>query len=342
MVFRRNFVVVLLAFCICSVMFVALPIRSRVSPVYDPWADVSGPIVGQPDGVINMRDIAYEVSLFNTNGNPINRTQLNGAIELEQLLERILNKNYSDWYNELVGYWKLDEGSGNITADSSGNGNAGALGGNTENPTWVDGKYGTALFFNGSNGVVMNESQSIILQGYYCNFTLEAWVYMTKRPYEYQSYWTDIISKWYTGSESDSGGYALRFEQSTITNDNLVLEIGGGMGLPQGIKLVQYNSIDDLTLNQWHHVVATYDSGTLTGTLYIDGISKASNTLTQRPYVPNAYSEPLSLGAENIQYPTIYIPPFVDCFTGSIDNAMIYNRTLSAAEVMLHYLIPPP
>jgi hypothetical protein len=74
MITRKNLVAILLAFCISSIVFVALPIRSQTTPVYDPWADVSGPIAGQPDGVINMRDIAYEITLFNTHGNPIDRS----------------------------------------------------------------------------------------------------------------------------------------------------------------------------------------------------------------------------------------------------------------------------
>ncbi len=41
-----------------------------------------------------------------------------------------------------VGWWHFDEGTGTITADSSGNGNNGALQGS---PRWVAGKYGDAL-----------------------------------------------------------------------------------------------------------------------------------------------------------------------------------------------------
>lgn len=66
MIIKKNLVAVLLAFCISSIMFIALPTRSQTSPVYDPWEDVSGPNVGEPDGVINMRDVAYEITLFNT------------------------------------------------------------------------------------------------------------------------------------------------------------------------------------------------------------------------------------------------------------------------------------
>ena len=45
----------------------------------------------------------------------------------------------------LVAEWHFDEGSGSVLVDSSGNGNDGVIYG----ATWVDGKYGTALSFDG-------------------------------------------------------------------------------------------------------------------------------------------------------------------------------------------------
>jgi len=51
---------------------------------------------------------------------------------------------------DLVGYWKLDEGSGTIAYDSSGNGNDGTL---VDNPvwdiTWISGRSGGAVEFYG-------------------------------------------------------------------------------------------------------------------------------------------------------------------------------------------------
>ena len=49
---------------------------------------------------------------------------------------------------DLIGYWTFDEGSGNVAADSSGNGNDGTLEGG---PNWVSGQLGSALEFEGSD-----------------------------------------------------------------------------------------------------------------------------------------------------------------------------------------------
>lgn len=47
---------------------------------------------------------------------------------------------------ELVGWWKLDDGSGTVAADSSGYGRDGTI----INATWDSGKYGMALAFDGT------------------------------------------------------------------------------------------------------------------------------------------------------------------------------------------------
>lgn len=59
---KQLVIAVVITFCLT--MLLALPLE-RSTP--DPWADVSGPAVGEPDGVVNMRDIAYEVTHFNEN-----------------------------------------------------------------------------------------------------------------------------------------------------------------------------------------------------------------------------------------------------------------------------------
>ena len=50
---------------------------------------------------------------------------------------------------EMVGWWKLDEGSGTVANDSSGFGHHGTI---TE-PIWEAGQFGSALKFEGSSYV---------------------------------------------------------------------------------------------------------------------------------------------------------------------------------------------
>ncbi len=54
---------------------------------------------------------------------------------------------------ELMGHWKLDEGSGTTTADSSGKSNNATIIGN---PKWVTGVSGLALEFDGDDRVHHN------------------------------------------------------------------------------------------------------------------------------------------------------------------------------------------
>jgi len=219
----------------------------------------------------------------------------------------------------LVGYWRLDEGVGTIAFDSSGNNNHGTL---VNGPSWVNGKYGKALNFDGIDDYAsIPDSPSLRVQ----SFTLAAWIYVTKRPYEHGSRHSAIINKLlFNIMGTGTKGYKLQFEDPTSTNDNLVISIGDNIAQRY---LVTYNSINDLTLNQWHFIVGTWDGSK--ACIYIDGELKASaNTDT---YTIVHDSMPLALGTEVTSgVKDVW-------FNGIIDEAMVYNRALSAEEVKALY-----
>ncbi len=75
---KTLFLAILATVILTGTLFMVSPIRSATNS-YDPWADVSGSTIGVPDGIINMRDIAYLITLFNTQGIPINRTEIEVA-----------------------------------------------------------------------------------------------------------------------------------------------------------------------------------------------------------------------------------------------------------------------
>jgi hypothetical protein len=73
---------------------------------------------------------------------------------------------------ELVGHWKLDEGSGTTAVDATGNGNDGTL---EDDPTVVDGQFGQALAFEDSR-VAIPASDSLTADLFQGSFTMSAWI----------------------------------------------------------------------------------------------------------------------------------------------------------------------
>jgi hypothetical protein len=233
------------------------------------------------------------------------------------------------YYYGLVGYWKLDEGSGQTVYDSSGNHNNGDRLGDGllwGEPKWVDGKYGKALTFDGIwDFVSISDSSSLRVQ----SFSIGVWVYMTVRPYQagHSGFpHVCIVNKFHQYNTPAKAGYKLDFENPTATDDTLVITVGDGVAQ----RLVQYNSINDLTLDHWHQIVGTYDGST--AKIYIDGRLKATG---QGSYTILHDSTPLCFSREITQYE-------YDGFNGLMDNVMLYNRTLSSEEIHELYLNPLP
>ncbi|MGA3192712.1 MAG: thermopsin family protease [Candidatus Bathyarchaeia archaeon] len=137
----------------------------------------------------------------------------------------------------LVGYWKLDEGSGTTAYDSSGNNNNGIVIG----ASWTAGKVGSALSFDGVVDYVSCGTGSSLMPT--AAITLEAWFNAN----DVSTYGT-IASTYY------SEGYFLRI------NPNAGIEFAPGICYsPPGI----------IQPGVWYHVVGTFDGAT--AKLYVNG-----------------------------------------------------------------------
>jgi len=82
---------------------------------------------------------------------------------------------------------------------------------------------------------------------------------------------------------------------------------------------------DGMYLNGWHHYVVTQNTSGLT-TFYIDGVNRGSLTT---PLPPNVNRSTNYIGRSNFVADSY--------FAGSMDDARIYNRALSADEVSKVY-----
>jgi len=76
-----------------------------------------------------------------------------------------------NWAPGLVAHWKLDENTGTIANDSSGNDNTGTL---TNSPLWSAGKYGSAVVGDGTQKYVSAANTSLLNLSN--NFTVGGWI----------------------------------------------------------------------------------------------------------------------------------------------------------------------
>jgi chitodextrinase len=207
----------------------------------------------------------------------------------------------------LVAAYGFNEGLGTLLTDLSGNGNNGTISG----ATWtISGKYGNALTFNGTNALVtVNNAPSLQLTS---AMTLEAWVY----PTTVSSTWRDVIYK------GDDNYYLMAM------SNNSKRPVAGAI---LGGVYAEAIGPNALTANTWAHLAVTYDGATVR--LYVNAVQVASRAQTGAIATS---TNPLQIGGDSI---------YAQYFAGRIDEARIYNRALSVAEIqsdMNTPLITPP
>jgi hypothetical protein len=202
----------------------------------------------------------------------------------------------------LVGYWKFDEGTGTTAYDSSGNNNHGEL---TNGPTWVDGKYGKALRFDGIDDYVeipdspelrLNESKGL---------TIMLWFYRTSYP----QYDNVLVSKQvYPGW--------VEYQLDLINTGNLEFKTWDGYNN----AVIGSTSVPDA--NKWYHVA--YVMNNTHWDFYVNGTLENSGTTSYDLYISNSN---LTIG-QDIGAAT---------FNGIIDEVKVHDRTLSAGEIWAEY-----
>ncbi|MER7444506.1 beta-N-acetylglucosaminidase domain-containing protein [Micromonospora avicenniae] len=206
-----------------------------------------------------------------------------------------------------AGYWRLGDADKSSTAvDSS-----------------VSGQDGTYLAGAqpGAEGAITGDRAADLSAGYIeasrsprtdlqGAFTLEAWVKLDSlAPAPGQA-----VIESYTGPAIN--GYALRVTDGVLQAWSLGAA-GHGYGLVTGRTR--------LTANEWHHVAAVFDGSRLT--VYLDGVEDNS---VETSVSPGGGTASVKLGGRG--------DDMSQRLQGDLDEAAIYDRALTAAELETHYL----
>lgn len=217
---------------------------------------------------------------------------------------------------EIVSQWHLDDASGAASViDTSGKSNNGTPTFSSPGQLGVTGKYQNAANFDGNdyiNTILLASNLSLIPE-----VSLEVWIRPT-------SFTQDMTALGTQGGIGSVGG--IGFFASTSGKPLVSFPISGCF-----VSTFNVVSPDPVSLNDWHHVVGTYNQGTLTSTLYVDGVLKKQQVVSGCGATPSISwaAASFKIGGQSTSQ---------RLFRGDIDEVAIYNRALTADEVRDRYL----
>ena len=193
-----------------------------------------------------------------------------------------------------VGMWLLDEGKGEVARDPSGNGNDGKL---MNGPKWVDGKFGKALEFDGSDDYVEMPNDSGLPSGAQ-ERTISAWAkvdtFKNGRIFSYGA--------WSQGNAFDLiEQKAHKFMIIGHTNNYSTTKI-------------------DFSTGDWYHIAAVLEAGNLT--FYYNGIKDSTQSVQLNTVLRN---DTLRIGNG--------VGDIDQWFDGIIDEVAIFNVALTEDDI---------
>ncbi len=224
-----------------------------------------------------------------------------GRVDDVRIYNRAINADeviaLYNYVHSPVAHWKFDDASGTTAIDSSVNGNNGTL---TNGPTWVGGRYGNAINFDGMDDYV--GSVNLLPNNFGATYTggisAMAWV----RPTANGTY----------RSVFDTTGRQLTLLWKTGTGTSNWYGIGTSQG--------SWPSTNTLSLNTWHHVAITSSGSAGSVTMYRNGVVEYTGA---NPGV--VFTSELRVG----QNPSGGGVNFI----GQIDDVRIYNYQLNQAQI---------
>ncbi len=208
---------------------------------------------------------------------------------------------------DLIGYWRFDESSGTIAADSAGGDNDGILFG--DQLEWTAGRFGGAL----SHGGVWDAGVEFLTKGMSATAgTVGMWgVLADPQPAHTKYFFGHTTQRQWTN----------RVQLYMDEGDNF-LDIGLGNSHTLDTDILE------LPMEQWLHVALTWDSGRYV--VYVDGEEVSSGA-----YAGLSEIYPIAnIGNDGSSWP-------YEGFAGLLDEVRLYDHALNADNI-LYLLYPEP
>jgi len=199
-------------------------------------------------------------------------------------------------------HWPLDEGTGLIAHDVSGNGSDATLNGN---PVWIPGQINSALNFDGVGSYLRVNNESVF--DYTGNMTIALWLKRNHTLAKNERLINKPIGQFYKPT------FAFQFANNGTLGANFYSTDGKWIDVPGG------NSVVDTS---WHHAALVLDFSNNIGRVYVDGVEVGNASLQGR--IPMNGNSPVFIGAGDATH---------EHFSGALDDIRFYKRALDASEI---------
>jgi hypothetical protein len=201
-----------------------------------------------------------------------------------------------------VAIWLLDEGTGAVAKDTSGNGHDGEIRGGSK---WIEGKINQAIEFDGSSGYIfVADHPDFALTK---NMTVALWVKVNAPGPQQQIFF-----------RGDNRG-GLDPYWIGVTSDSIKFLIEGN---GQATLVAKYPG-----LKEWFHLAAVLDDADGTINIYFDGELAASQKTTVRPFADLIAAQQPGLGIGSLQ------TGGGQFLSGDVDEILVDDDALTPAKL---------
>jgi hypothetical protein len=196
-------------------------------------------------------------------------------------------------------------GSGTTWFDKSGNSNNGTL---TNGPTFDSGNGGSIVFDGVDDRITI--SPSSLINNLTTNFTFQAFVRFNTSGGQYGIFTkgSNFTEGWTVYLREGPQFSLIGYNTSNVSSGLLAATTSGG-----------------ISVNNWYHVTYTYNQSVVVS--YINGVQSTTSNYSQT--FSSVGTNPTIGHDANLGNP--------DYWPGNISNVTLYNRALTAAEILQNY-----
>jgi len=211
----------------------------------------------------------------------------------------------------MVAHWPCDAEGGVALVDSSGNSHDGALNG----VSWVGGRFGGALHFDGSGSVTMPSFPQAC-----SSWSVALWYRAPSGNYD------DNFLTLIGNEQASAGGWEM---STNLSSTNSQYRFGYPIGGDAGSAFEHFDT-QGVEVDTWVHLAAVVDGKTMRLSFYENGVLVGGSALSY-PIQPG--NNALCLGRWTSSHHSL---------VGDLDDIVIFNRALVQAEVQELCAQPAP